>query len=86
REMAERGLIAVTFDFRGWGKSGDLPGGQRFIEDPVAKTADIQAAIDHVSGLPQVAALHGLGICASAGYMMDATRGDDRIASGCRLI
>ncbi len=81
RQMAERGFIAVTFDFRGWGKSGDLPDGQRFIEDPAAKTADIRAAIDYVSALPQVAGLHGLGICASAGYMVDATRGDDRIAS-----
>lgn len=81
RALAERGLVAVTFDFRGWGKSGDLPGGQRFIEDPAAKTADIRAVIDTVAALPEVAAVHGLGICASAGYMVDATRGNDRIAS-----
>ncbi|MEM1161076.1 MAG: alpha/beta hydrolase [Pseudomonadota bacterium] len=81
REMAERGLIAVTFDFRGWGKSGDLPGAQRFIEDPAAKTSDIRAVIEQVAKLPEVAKLHGLGICASAGYMVDATRGNDSIAS-----
>ena len=80
-EMAERGMIAVTFDFRGWGKSGDLPGHQRFIEDPAAKTSDIRAVIDQVSDMPNVAKLHGLGICASAGYMVDATRGNDRVAS-----
>jgi len=80
RGMAQRGLIAVTFDFRGWGKSGDLPDG-RFIEDPAAKTADIRAVIDQVAALPEVARLHGLGICASAGYMVDATRGNDRVAS-----
>ncbi|MEM7530460.1 MAG: alpha/beta hydrolase [Pseudomonadota bacterium] len=80
REMAERGLIAVTFDFRGWGKSGDLPDG-RFIEDPAAKIADIRAVIEQVAGLPEVAAIHGLGICASAGYMVDATRGNAQIAS-----
>ncbi|MEM7488440.1 MAG: alpha/beta hydrolase [Pseudomonadota bacterium] len=80
REMATRGLIGVTFDFRGWGKSGDLPDG-RFIEDPAAKTADIRAVIAQVSDLPEVADIHGLGICASAGYMVDATRGNDRIAS-----
>ncbi|MEM8570558.1 MAG: alpha/beta hydrolase [Pseudomonadota bacterium] len=79
REMAERGFLAVTFDFRGWGKSGDLAGGQRFIEDPAAKTADIQAVIDHVARLPEVAEVFGLGICASAGYMLDATRGNDAI-------
>ncbi|MEM9061620.1 MAG: alpha/beta hydrolase [Pseudomonadota bacterium] len=81
KEMAERGMIAVTFDFRGWGKSGDLPGGQRFIEDPKAKTSDIRAVIAQVSQRPEVAKLHGLGICASAGYMVDATRGNDRVAS-----
>jgi len=81
RAMAERGFIAVTFDFRGWGKSGDLPGGQRFIEDPAAKTADIRAVIDQVADRPEVAALHGLGVCASAGYMIDATRGNERVAS-----
>lgn len=81
RQMAERGFIAFTFDFRGWGKSGDLPGGQRFIEDPSAKTDDIRAAIDLVAGLPEVARVHGLGICASAGYMLDATRGNGKVAN-----
>ncbi|MEM1371683.1 MAG: alpha/beta hydrolase [Pseudomonadota bacterium] len=81
RKMAERGMIAVTFDFRGWGKSDDLPGGQRFIEDPAAKTSDIRAVIEQVSALDEVAKLHGLGICASAGYMVDATRGNARVAS-----
>ena len=81
REMADRGLAAFTFDFRGWGKSGDLPkgeGGTRYIEDPAAKTDDIEAAIAFVATLPEVDAnaIHGLGICASAGYMIDATSGN----------
>ncbi|MEM1312929.1 MAG: alpha/beta hydrolase [Pseudomonadota bacterium] len=80
REMAARGLIAVTFDFRGWGKSGDLPDG-RFIEDPAAKIEDIRAVIAQVSVMPEVGAVHGLGICASAGYMVDATRANDQVAS-----
>lgn len=80
RAMAERGMIAFTFDFRGWGKSGDLPQGQRFIEDPAAKTADIRSAIDLVAAMPEVARVHGLGICASAGYMLDATRDNDAVA------
>ena len=84
REMAERGMAAFTFDFRGWGKSGDLPegeGGARFIEDPSAKTDDIRAAIEFVSTLPEVNAeqINGLGICASAGYMVDATSGNDLV-------
>ncbi len=77
-EMVQRGFAAFTFDFRGWGKSGDLPGGQRFVESPEEKTADIRAAFDFVAGLPEVdaARINGLGICASAGYMIDAVSGN----------
>jgi dienelactone hydrolase len=78
REMAERGFAAFTFDFRGWGKSGDLPGDVRFVESPAAKTSDILAAFEFVATLPEVDADHvnGLGICASAGYMVDAVAGN----------
>ncbi|WP_425085069.1 alpha/beta hydrolase [Ruegeria profundi] len=78
REMAERGFAAFTFDFRGWGKSGDLPNNVRFVESPEAKTSDIKAAIAFVATLPEVDAEHinGLGICASAGYMVDAVSGN----------
>lgn len=80
--MVERGLAAFTFDFRGWGKSGDLPQNLRFAEDPAAKISDIRAAFETVAGLPEVdpARLHGLGICASAGYMIDATAGNSLVA------
>jgi hypothetical protein len=83
RAMAERGFAAVTFDFRGWGRSGDLPNGQRFIESPTAKIADIRAAVIAAAGLPEVnaGAIHGLGICASAGYMVDAASGNAAIRS-----
>lgn len=78
REMAERGFAAFTFDFRGWGKSGDLPNNVRFLESPEAKTSDIKAAFAFVATLPEVDAEHinGLGICASAGYMVDAVAGN----------
>ena len=83
REMAKRGFAAVTFDFRGWGKSGDLPGGVRFKEDPAAKTSDIRAAIAHAASFAEVdrGRIHGLGICASAGYMVDAAAGNPLISS-----
>ncbi|MEM9741017.1 MAG: alpha/beta hydrolase [Pseudomonadota bacterium] len=78
REMAERGFAAFTFDFRGWGKSGDLPNNVRFVESPEAKTSDIKAAFAFVATLPKVdaAQINGLGICASAGYMVDAVSGN----------
>lgn len=83
REMAERGFAAFTFDFRGWGKSGDLPSNVRFVESPQAKTSDIRAAIKFVSTLPEVNAsqINGLGICASAGYMVDAVSGNPLVQS-----
>lgn len=82
-QMAERGFAAFTFDFRGWGKSGDLPQNARFVESPAAKTSDIEAAIAFVATLPEVDAsqIHGLGICASAGYMVDAVAGNDLVQS-----
>ncbi|MEM7733152.1 MAG: alpha/beta hydrolase [Pseudomonadota bacterium] len=83
REMVDRGFAAFTFDFRGWGKSGDLAGGARFVESPEAKTSDIRAAFDFLTTVPEVdvTRINGLGICASAGYMVDAVAGNDRVAS-----
>lgn len=80
-EMVARGFAAVTFDFRGWGKSGDLPGAVRYVESPAAKTADIRAAFDFVATLPEIdpTRINGLAICASAGYMIDAAAGNDRV-------
>ncbi|UWR21751.1 alpha/beta hydrolase [Sulfitobacter sp. S190] len=80
-EMVERGFAAFTFDFRGWGKSGDLPQNVRFVESPRAKTSDIRAAFDFVGTLPEVDAtqINGLGICASAGYMVDAVSGNAQV-------
>lgn len=83
REMVARGFAAFTFDFRGWGQSDALPGDVRFREDPAAKVADIKAAISFASTMPEVDAdqIHGLGICASAGYMIDAASGNPLVAS-----
>lgn len=71
RALAERGFVAMAFDFTGWGESSGTP---RFREDPVAKTADIHAAIDALAARPEVdaARVFGLGVCASAGYMAAA--------------
>lgn len=71
REMAERGFVALTFDFRGWGESG---GARRQLEDPGAKIADIRAAVNYLGKRPEVDAgrIGSLGICASSGYMVHA--------------
>ncbi len=71
QEMAERGFVALTFDFRGWGESG---GQRRQLENPQEKIQDIRAAIAFLQTRPEVAGqrLGGLGICASSGYMVTA--------------
>lgn len=80
REMAERGYVALAFDFRGWGESG---GTVRFKEDPASKTSDIVAAGRFMTSLPEVdaAKISGLGICASAGYMAQAASANPNFAS-----
>lgn len=78
KALAEKGYAAVTFDFRGWGQSEDAI---RYLEDPTRKTQDIRAVIDAVAQLEQVDGKRtaGLGICASAGYMIDAVTGNDKV-------
>ena len=68
-EMAERGQIALAFDFRTWGESG---GATRSLENPEMKIEDILAASEFLSTRADVSAINGLGICASAGYMVTA--------------
>lgn len=77
KTMAERGFAALTFDFRGWGASEGEP---KYLEDPARKTADIIAAASFLTALPetQETAL-GFGICASAGYMIDAANASDKL-------
>ena len=71
RELAARGFAALAFDFTGWGESG---GDIRYKEDPVTKTADIEAAATFMKTLSEVDPenISGVGICASSGYMASA--------------
>ncbi|MEV6236603.1 alpha/beta hydrolase [Lentzea sp. NPDC051838] len=70
-EMAKRGFLALTFDFRSWGASGGSP---RSMEDPFAKAEDIEAAAEFLATRPDAdrSALSGLGVCASAAYLATA--------------
>jgi len=77
-EMARRGYVALAFDFRTWGESG---GPSRSLEDPDMKIADIEAAAEWLSKRPEVSAVNGLGICASAGYMATAAANSATLSS-----
>lgn len=70
-ELARRGYAAFVFDFRGFGESG---GAVRQRETPADKIVDIVAAAAFLKAQPEVdgARVAGLGICASAGYMVGA--------------
>ncbi|MFK3980634.1 alpha/beta hydrolase [Micromonospora sp. NPDC050397] len=80
REMASRGYLALTFDFRGWGGSTGRP---RSMEDPFAKAADIVAAAEFLGSRPDVArdAIGGIGICAGSAYMATAATRTEFIRS-----
>lgn len=77
--LLAKGFAALTFDFRGWGESptDDQP----FLEDPARKTEDIRAVIEAAKNLDEIDAsrIAGLGICASAGYMLDAVSANNTI-------
>jgi len=71
KAMSEQGVAALIFDFRGWGQSeGEL----KYLEDPTRKTEDLLAAAEFLAARKDIDPnqIHGLGICASAGYMVDA--------------
>lgn len=77
-ELAARGFAALAFDFRGWGGSAGAP---RFLEDPERKTLDVMAAAAFLAGRSEVdgTRVGGLGLCASAGYMVDAAARSEAI-------
>ena len=83
KQMVDRGFAAFTFDFRGWGQSGDQPKSVRYKESPSAKVSDIKAAINYIATRSEVdvSRIHGLGICASSGYMVDAVSGNEKVRS-----
>ena len=75
-KLAERGIAALTFDFRGFGESEGHP---RSFEDSTRKTEDIRVAAGWLAGHDAVrpGGVAGLGVCASAGYLAHAAAGND---------
>jgi fermentation-respiration switch protein FrsA (DUF1100 family) len=70
KKLAEKGFLALTFDFRNYGESSGTP---RNFEDPNKKAIDIANAVSYLQTLPFVQKqINGLAICASSGYMSQA--------------
>lgn len=78
--LAEAGFVALTFDFRGFGKSEGEP---RDVESPRGKAVDIQNAVAFLRTHPAVdpERIGALPICASAGYVAAALAGEPRLKS-----
>jgi len=84
RRLAARGLTALVFDARYHGESG---GKERRWENPLAKVADIKAALSFLSSQAEVdpGKLIGLGICQGSSEMIRALAEDDRFKVGATI-
>lgn len=84
KKLSEKGVAALTFDFRGWGESLGEP---QFLEDPVRKTEDIRAVVAAAGMIEELdsSAVFLLGICASAGYVLDAASNNSAV-SGAAVV
>ncbi len=76
--FAQLGYAALIFDPRYRGESGGEP---RCYENPLAKIEDMGAALDYLSGLPEVDSerLTLLGICFGGSYVLRAAADDPRV-------
>lgn len=84
QQLADKGYATLAFDFRGWGTgAAEAPAQLQYVESPTEKTKDILAAIDFMATRSEVQthALATLGICASAGYAIDAATQSDKVSS-----
>ena len=81
--LANRGYVALAFDYRRYGESGGEP---RSYEDPASKTEDIKSALSFLRARPNVERkqISGVSICASSSYMSHALVGDSAVKAYAR--
>lgn len=78
--LADEGFVALAFDARYHGASDGEP---RRLEDPMAKVADVRAALDYLGTRPDVdaARLAVVGICEGAPEMLRVAVDDPRVTA-----
>lgn len=76
--LADEGFVALAFDCRYHGESGGTP---RRYENPLAKVADVRAAIDYLQSRPEVDAsrIGALAICQGSSEMLRVAADDNRV-------
>lgn len=78
QKLAENGFIGFAFDASHQGESEGEP---RYLDDPAKRVEDIRCAIDYLVTLPYIDEnrIGAMGICAGAGYAINATQTEYRI-------
>ncbi|MFT3701224.1 MAG: alpha/beta hydrolase [Agriterribacter sp.] len=78
KKLAENGFITIAYDASFQGESTGEP---RQLENPYVRTEDISAVVDYLTALPYVDQenIGAMGICAGAGYTVNAAINDRRI-------
>lgn len=82
--LAQNGYIALAFDASHQGESEGLP---RYLEDPTSRVEDIRSAVDYLVSLSYVDEnkIGAMGICAGAGYTMNAIQTEIRIKAAAGI-
>jgi fermentation-respiration switch protein FrsA (DUF1100 family) len=78
KKLAKAGFVTIAYDASYQGESTGEP---RQLENPSVRTEDVSAVIDHLTTLPYVdkERIGAMGICAGAGYTVNAAINDRRI-------
>lgn len=79
-ELAKRGYIALSIDYRNYGESG---GELRQYEDPEAKAVDWASSISWLMARRDVSVdqIGGVGVCTSGGTVLYAAARDNRLGA-----
>lgn len=75
-KLAEKGLIALAFDYRNYGESEGMP---RQFEDPNLKLKDLEAATTYLLSKSFVNSVGALGVCTSGGNIAYLAADDKRV-------
>ncbi len=75
-KLAEKGFVALAFDYRNYGESEGEP---RQYENPELKLRDLEAAVTYLLSLPYVETVGALGVCTSGGNMAYLAADDKRV-------